>query len=58
MMGFADYDNPHLQEALGDLLVSGNVRDNAAHLASLCYLHASLKITDPAEKAHLTKSAR
>jgi len=55
MMWFADYDNPHLQEALGDLLLSGDIGDNAANLASLCYMHATLKAIDPAEKARLTE---
>ncbi len=41
MMRFADFNNPLLQEALGDLLLAGDLEANAAHLASLCYLHAA-----------------
>lgn len=43
MMRFADFDNPLLQEALGDLLVTGNMDQNASQLAALAYLHASRK---------------
>ncbi|QIF03119.1 hypothetical protein [Roseimicrobium sp. ORNL1] len=55
MMYFADFDNPILQEALGDLLSFGNMDENAAQLAGLCYLHASEKTADPLEKARLKK---
>ncbi len=55
MMRFADFDNPLLQEALGDLLTAGKREVNAAHLASLAYLHASKEATDPDEKLRLTK---
>jgi tetratricopeptide (TPR) repeat protein len=53
MMYFADFDNPILQEALGDLLSYGKMEGNASQLAGLCYLHASEKVTDPEEKAKL-----
>jgi tetratricopeptide (TPR) repeat protein len=53
MMRFADFNNPLLQEALGDLLLSGDIKDNAAQLASLCYLHAATTTKDPAEKKRL-----
>lgn len=51
MMYFADFDNPILQEALGNLLSYG--KGNASQLAGLCYLHASEKVTDSEEKARL-----
>ena len=54
MMYFADFDNPILQEALGDLLSLGDMDKNAAQLGSLCYLQAAEKATDPAEKSRLT----
>lgn len=41
MMRFADYDNPLLQEALGDVLIAGGIKDNASHLAAQAYLFAS-----------------
>lgn len=53
MMYFADFDNPVLQEALGDLLSFGSRADNASQLAGLCYLQASEHHSDPAEKARL-----
>lgn len=53
MMYFADFDNPFLQEALGDLLSYGTMSENASQLAGLCYLHASEKTADPLEKARL-----
>lgn len=55
MMRFADFDNPILQEALGDLLCTGKSEVNATHLASLAYLHASQKAATPEEKARLLK---
>ncbi len=55
MMRFADFDNPVLQEALGDLLCTGKSEVNATHLASLAYLHASRKAANSEEKARLTK---
>jgi hypothetical protein len=61
MMRFADFDNPILQEALGDLLCAGQSDANASHLASLAYLHASQKAADPADKNRLAdkfKAAR
>lgn len=53
MMHFADFDNPILQEALGDLLTYGKIDANASQLAGMCYLHASEKVTDGEEKAKL-----
>jgi tetratricopeptide (TPR) repeat protein len=53
MMRFADFDNPLLLEALGDLLLAGDIRTNAAQLACLSYLHASKKVTDAKEKKRL-----
>lgn len=55
MMFFADFDNPILQEALGDLLNYGKVNVNASQLAALCYLHASEKAPTPEEKSRLKK---
>ena len=53
MMYFADFDNPILQEALGDLLSYGRMDTNASQLAALCYLHAAAKAATPEEKARL-----
>ena len=55
MMHFADFDNPILQEALGDLLCTGQVDSVSAHLTSLTYLHASQKSSDTNEQARLTR---
>ena len=55
MMRFADYGNPILQEALGDLLCTGKFETNATHLASLAYLQASQNATAPEETARLRK---
>lgn len=57
MMRFADFDNPLLLEALGDLLMAGDTRTNAAQLACLAYLHAAVKLTDKAEQQRLQTSA-
>lgn len=53
MMWFADFDNPLLLEALGDVLVAGDVKTNAAQLAAMSYLHASRKVSDESEKKRL-----
>jgi tetratricopeptide (TPR) repeat protein len=53
MMRFADFDNPILQEALGDLLASGQLDWNASHLAALAYLHAAQKSSDPDDQKRL-----
>lgn len=45
MMRFADFDNPLLQEALGDVLASGEMQINAAHLSGMAYLNATQKLT-------------
>ncbi|RYD70951.1 MAG: hypothetical protein EOP84_25770 [Verrucomicrobiaceae bacterium] len=55
MMRFADFDNPLLQEALGDLLSPGKADSNATYLASLAYLHASQNATNPEDKAQLAR---
>ncbi len=55
MMWFADFDNPLLLEALGDLLIVGDIKTNAAQLAALSYLHASRVAATDAEKARLRK---
>lgn len=53
MMRFADFDNPLLQEAMGDLLLCGEQQKNAAQLASLCYLHAAHETADDDKKSIL-----
>ena len=53
MMRFADFDNPILLEALGDLLAAGTMEANASHLAALCYLHARGKVTEKTDKERL-----
>lgn len=58
MIFFADFDNPLLQEALGDLLMAGDLRDNAANLAGLCYMHAALKAPNEKEKIRLTEKCK
>ncbi len=58
MMRFADFDNPLLQEALGDLLTTGTADANATYIASLAYLHASQKVTAPEDKARLSGKLR
>jgi tetratricopeptide (TPR) repeat protein len=55
MMHFADYDNPLLQEALGDILMSGDFNQNASHLASQCYWIAVQKCLDEAAKKLLLR---
>ncbi len=55
MMRFADFDNPILLEALGDLLCAGKGETNATHLACLSYLHASGKTTDAEVKSRLAR---
>ena len=49
MMRFADFDNPLLLEAMGDLLLAGSPATNAAQLACMSYLHSALK-TDKADE--------
>ncbi|WP_395742715.1 tetratricopeptide repeat protein [Prosthecobacter sp.] len=53
MMRFADFDNPLLQEAMGDLLLAGGQERNAAQMASICYLHAANETADEDQKAVL-----
>lgn len=53
MMRFANHDNPILLEALGDLLLTGEMDQNAAQIAGLAYLHAAQKTTDETEKSRL-----
>ncbi|MGV3660101.1 MAG: hypothetical protein ACO1TE_07945 [Prosthecobacter sp.] len=53
MMRFADFNNPLLQEAMGDLLLVGDPRHNAAQMAALCYLHACDEEPDNDRKAIL-----
>lgn len=53
MMRFADFNHPLLQEALGDLLQVGDLKENAAQLAALCYLQASSRTQDTKERDRL-----
>jgi tetratricopeptide (TPR) repeat protein len=48
MMRFADFDNPLLQEALGDILASGELA-NAGHLAAQAYLMALKNVKSKSE---------
>lgn len=50
MMRFADYDNPLLLEALGDVLVGGGFKGSPSSLAAECYLQASKHSTKGGEK--------
>ncbi len=53
MMWFADFDNPLLLEALGDVLIAGDVTTNASQMAALAYLHASRRAAKIEEKERL-----
>jgi tetratricopeptide (TPR) repeat protein len=53
MMRFADFDNPQLQSALGDLLSLQTTNSKAPQLAALAYESALMKIRDPAEREEL-----
>lgn len=53
MMRFADFDNPLLQAALGDLLALQTTSVKAPQLAVLAYEHALMKTRDPAERDSL-----
>ena len=53
MMRFADFDNPILTEALGDVLRSGEADENAAHLAAQAFLQASRKSAKPADQERI-----
>lgn len=55
MMRFADFDNPLLQEALGDLLLSGSMDKNASRHAAMAYLHAHSRADGADAKARLSK---
>jgi tetratricopeptide (TPR) repeat protein len=55
MMRFADFDNPLLLEALGDVLCAGKFEDNASLLAAEAYLLASRKSSTAVEKQRLWK---
>jgi hypothetical protein len=58
MMRFADFDNSILQEALGDLLMTGEPEANATHYATMAYTHAAAKTTDPASQQRLLEKAK
>jgi hypothetical protein len=53
MMRFADFDNPVLQTALGDLLSFQRPRARAPKMAALAYEHALMKTNDPQEREAL-----
>lgn len=53
MMYFADFNNPILLEALGDLLEVGDRERNARQLANLCYLHALMKVTSSEDQERI-----
>src|SRR5262249_7710074 len=53
MMRFADFDNPLLLEAVGDVLTAGHYNDNAPHLAAQAYILASRKSKTDDEKQRL-----
>ncbi len=57
MMRFADFDNPLLLEAMGDLLLAGSKATNASQLACMSYLHAAIKTDKADEKQRLRTSA-
>lgn len=53
MMRFADFDNPLLQEALGDVLLSGDWAGNSMTNAAFSYRIACTKATKASEKQRL-----
>jgi tetratricopeptide (TPR) repeat protein len=53
MMRFADFDNPLLQEALGDVLLSGDWETNSMTNAAFAYRIAASKSVDAGEKQRL-----
>ena len=53
MMRFADYDNPLLLEAIGDVLSAGPYKENCSRLAAHAYLLASRRAKEDAEKQRL-----
>ncbi|WAC20331.1 hypothetical protein OVA24_02920 [Luteolibacter sp. SL250] len=55
MMRFADFDNPILQEILGDLLISGMMDKNASIHASFAYLSAYSRVQEPEARKRLTE---
>jgi len=46
MLHFADYHSPILLEALGDLLITGDLQENAGQLAALTFLRAGQTTVD------------
>lgn len=57
MMRFGNHRSPVLLEALGDLLSSGGVDEDAKHLAVRAYLKASLETDDVESKKEYRKLA-
>jgi hypothetical protein len=58
MLHFADYRSPILLEALGDLLLVGNVEENASQLAGLSFLSAKQATVGADAQARFEKMAR
>lgn len=54
MMRFADFDNPVLQEAMGDLLYAGDWKQSAYHLSTQAYLIALRKAASPGDEKRLS----
>jgi tetratricopeptide (TPR) repeat protein len=57
MMHFADYRSPILLVALGDLLLTGNLDENATMLAARSYVRAAQVTPDPAVAERFRKMA-
>lgn len=55
MMRFADFDNPVLQAALGDLMALQTTNKKAPQLAAMAYEHALMKTRDSAERDGLVE---
>jgi len=53
MMYFADFNNPYLQEAMGDLLSFGDIKEGAPQLAAVCYLQAAQKAATAEDRERL-----
>jgi len=58
MMLFADYKNPVLLEALGDILEQGNPRQNAVHMADQAYALARAFHNEKTAEERLNKKTK
>lgn len=56
MMRFADYDNPLLLEALGDVLSAGHIRVSSSLMAGCAYSLARARSTEPAQRERIQAS--